>query len=227
MEIRFISADVAALEDQSLFQTLYRSVTAQRQQKVDKIKTEQGKRLSLGAAALLEWILADFGVRKPKYLYGPMGKPYLAGYTDVYFNLSHSGNMVLCTVSHHEVGCDVEQVRDANLSLARRYFAPEEYQTLLSCQEGLKRDRLFYRLWALKESFLKATGLGLQLPLNAFQFHLKSDVIHITQHVDQRHYAFRTFSAEGYEYALCSADQPLDAVVHTKCDFPALAAGLR
>ena len=69
---------------------------------------------------------------------------------------------------------------------------------------------------------MKATGLGLRLPLNAFQIRIAADGISVTQNVDARHYAFCSFSTDAYEYALCSADRIPAGVSLTPRSFPLL-----
>ncbi len=87
-------------------------------------------------------------------------------------NLSHTDGLILCAVScRAAVGVDVEETTRSVefLPLARRFFAPCETAFL----EALPPDRLseaFYRLWTLKEAYLKARGSGLGIPLEGFSF---------------------------------------------------------
>jgi 4'-phosphopantetheinyl transferase len=87
-----------------------------------------------------------------------------------HFNLSHSRGMVAVAVAPFEHGLDVEPLdRSVNLSIAGRYFCPEEIAWL----GGLPQERQgegFLRLWTLKEAFIKATGLGLSQELDSFWF---------------------------------------------------------
>ena len=95
------------------------------------------------------------------------GKPYLANYPDIYFNLSHSGEWAVCAISESPVGVDIQHCDEGRRDVASRFFHREEIRYL----DGLpqfRRDEGFYRLWALKESFVKATGRGLDLPLRSF-----------------------------------------------------------
>ena len=72
-----------------------------------------------------------------------------------------------------------------------------------------ERDALFTRFWALKESFLKATGLGLTLPLGAFAVDLDGDRITIRQDVDKNEYRFFELDpADEYQYAVCEQNGP-------------------
>jgi 4'-phosphopantetheinyl transferase len=99
------------------------------------------------------------------------GRPVLADRADrLHFNLSHSGAVALVGVSClGPVGVDVEEVRDMAdfVPIARRYFAPGEVETILQLAPP---ERLggFFVTWTRKEAYVKALGLGLSFPLDAF-----------------------------------------------------------
>jgi 4'-phosphopantetheinyl transferase len=221
-EISLYTADVGPLEDPELFLRLYQCVSETRREKVDRVRPPRGKLLSLGAGVLLEAALAELGLPAPRLEQDENGKPYLPN-DNHFFNISHSGTRVLCAVSDHEIGCDVEKVRAAPLRVARRYFCSEEYQALLDCKNEPERDRLFFRLWTLKESFLKAIGLGFRLPPNAFCIQIRQDAVSVRQQLDPRSFFFRSFYGADYEYALCSVELPLKEVPLTERNFPDLA----
>ena len=84
-----------------------------------------------------------------------------------YFNLSHSGDYVLCAVSSAEIGTDIQQHCGKNVErLARRFFTEREAAALEQAgEEREKRERLFYRLWARKEAYGKLTGKGIAAAL--------------------------------------------------------------
>jgi 4'-phosphopantetheinyl transferase len=92
------------------------------------------------------------------------------------FNISHSGRLVLVAVTcNAALGVDVEcTTRSAPLNIAADYFSAAERAMLLSRPEA-ERPESFYRLWTLKESYIKARGLGLSLPLRSFAFTLPPD----------------------------------------------------
>ena len=95
--------------------------------------------------------------------FSSLGKPYLPD--GPYFNLSHSGDLVVLAVDSHVVGIDVERIAPYPKAMAQRVFTPHEQAWL----EESKNDEVFYRLWTGKESILKALGLGLQLPPESFE----------------------------------------------------------
>ncbi|CAH1190142.1 4'-phosphopantetheinyl transferase Sfp [Paenibacillus plantiphilus] len=99
------------------------------------------------------------------------GKPLLNGSQPLHFNISHSGNWIVAIIADEEVGIDVEVIKPIDLIIAKRYFAKEEYSQLMAVPP---QDRLamFYTLWTLKESYVKAVGEGLSIPLNSFHFQL-------------------------------------------------------
>ena len=150
----------------------------------------------------------------PRFRYGENGKPYLDGVRDLYFNMSHSEELAVCAVAPCEVGCDVEKIRDRNQNIARRFFTPAEYETISSLTNEKDRQRMFYRFWTLKESFLKVTGRGLGLGLNSFQINLDRENPSVIQNVDHRKYSFKEYeAAEDYCCAVCAVQETFEAQV--------------
>jgi 4'-phosphopantetheinyl transferase len=90
------------------------------------------------------------------------------------FNISHTKELIICAVTlNNDIGCDVEQIeRKADvLAIADRYFSEVETKELYSLPENKQRDR-FFDYWTLKESYIKAWGQGLAIPLRDFSFHI-------------------------------------------------------
>ena len=54
-----------------------------------------------------------------------------------------------------------------NMDIAKRYFHITEFNALLDCDPSVRLSR-FFDLWTLKESYIKAVGKGLHLPLDSF-----------------------------------------------------------
>lgn len=102
---------------------------------------------------------------------GAHGKPRVARGAGPQFNLSHCDGLVTCAVSQLvELGIDVENLdRCAPLELADACFAPAE-EGWLGSLPAAARQTGFFRLWTLKEAYIKATGRGLDQPLGALAF---------------------------------------------------------
>lgn len=93
------------------------------------------------------------------------------------FNLSHTPGMVVCLVAwDREIGVDVEDIqrRAAGMRVAEHYFAAEEVAQLQAMPEAAQAEA-FFDFWTLKESYIKAVGRGLSLPLKQFAFHLEAN----------------------------------------------------
>ena len=159
------------LLDERWFLYFYGKVSNYRKRKIDRLKMPEDKRLSLLAGLLLEYALNDVGEKNREVLEDENGKPYLKD-GDVYFSISHSGNIAACVVSKYLVGCDVEKVRKVDLKIAKRYFCDEEADKIYSLKDDDDRVDAFFRLWTLKESYVKAVGKGLAIPLNSFSVSL-------------------------------------------------------
>ena len=105
------------------------------------------------------------------------GKPEIdpaLGQPDLRFSLSHTRGMVACAVGRsHDLGVDVEACDPSYpaLEVAQRFFAPAEV-ALLGRLPPAQRNATFYRIWTLKEAYLKATGQGIVGPLDGFAFSL-------------------------------------------------------
>lgn len=104
----------------------------------------------------------EYGITQmPQIAFMPKGKPYLADWKDIRFNLSHCKTGVACAVSDGEVGVDIQHYVPFNASIAERIMTADE---LLEAQTG-DADAVFTRLWSLMESEGKFTGDGVSLDL--------------------------------------------------------------
>ncbi|MBV8472878.1 MAG: 4'-phosphopantetheinyl transferase superfamily protein [Hyphomicrobiales bacterium] len=110
----------------------------------------------------------------------PYGRPFIdqsLGVTDLHFSLSHTEGLVACAVgAFPELGVDVE-LRDRNLSvaeLAPTVLAPQEIARLRA-EPDSQANEFFFRLWTLKEAYVKARGMGLSLPMQGVWFDLDAD----------------------------------------------------
>lgn len=104
------------------------------------------------------------------------GKPYLSGTTGIYYNISHSGDYVVCALSDEEVGVDIERKAVVRMAVANRFFHWQEILCLEKCNDEEQRA-LFFNYWSVKESYLKYIGSGLSHSLSSFFVDLSKDVI--------------------------------------------------
>lgn len=149
------------LNDEKLFNDLYTSVSKYRKEKIDSMKLHNDKCLSLGVEYLLKKGCSDLDIDYDNQIVikEDLKKPYFVN-SNFKFNLSHSGNMVMCIISDIEVGCDIEQIRKIDLEIAKRFFNKSEYNLIMNEKEE-NRTAMFFRLWTLKESYIKCNGTGI------------------------------------------------------------------
>lgn len=132
------------------------------------------------ARALVRTVLADvLDLPDPagvQFEHNAHGKPVLAAThgnpVPLHFNLSHTDSLLVLAVCRScPVGVDVESIhRKVDLlALSSRYFATTEHAMLQELNTVEQRER-FFALWTLKEAWVKARGLGLQIPLDDFSF---------------------------------------------------------
>lgn len=191
METQIFFSDVSDIDYNFYFDLMPRD----RQERTKKLRFEKDKKLSAGAWGLLQKVLEINKIKNPKFYKNEQGKIY-CDKKNFYFNLSHSGSMVMCAVSEKEIGCDTEEIKLVKEKLAERFFAPGE-------QKAIKTDRDFYRIWTLKESFIKCLGTGLSTPLQSFEILLKNPP-EINQKINEKKYFFREFFVdENYCFSAC------------------------
>lgn len=93
------------------------------------------------------------------------------------FNISHTHSLIVLGVTRHRaLGVDVEncQARNVSIEIADRFFAPAEVKSLSAVPPHRQQYR-FFEYWTFKESYIKARGMGLSLPLDKFSFHYPHD----------------------------------------------------
>ena len=160
--IQIYVMDISELKEQERYERAYALSDDRRQQKADALSTAAGKACCIGAGLLLSFSLRKMGVclKKTELVYNEFGKPFLKGYDNVFFNISHSGCMVACVVGDVPCGIDIQKVQPYNPKMAKRFFAKEEAERLEQMQEGEERDLSFTYLFSSKESHAKRDGVS-------------------------------------------------------------------
>ena len=194
------AAAVTPLEDPKALARALGLVSPARRQTAEALGRPADRRRCLAAGLLLRHTLALLGADEAAVVTDRYGKPYLPG--GPAFSLSHSGDYVLCAVADRAVGCDVQRMAGFKERVAKRCLTPEEYADVLAQPDPAAR---FYRYWTLKESYVKALGLGLRLPLREIGICLGPPVT-LTQQPDGLAFGFAEFDdLPGYRCALCAA----------------------
>lgn len=177
------------------------------QEAVGHYKNAQVRRTKLlGETMARQLLKTDFNLQTGDYriVRGEHGKPYIERRDDVFFNLSHSGEYVVCALSTSEVGVDIERKGKVRIGVARRFFHPCEVE-LLENLSGPQQAELFFRYWSVKESFLKYTGSGLSSPLSGFKVCFAGDGIRLEKEHSRIPVDIRECQIDdGYSCFVCS-----------------------
>ena len=200
------AADVTPLYDRECYERYYAMVPDFRKRKADRLRLAGMRAQSIGV-----WILWE-KIRKKYSL--PENVP---------FNFSHSGSIVMCAACMDggpvKVGCDVEKMGGLRLKLAERHFCREEYEAIMAEENEEKRTEMFFLYWVLKESFMKATGKGMALPLDQFCIRLDKPPVLIRkpeEFSEAYYYCEYDPGEKPYRLAVCTSDTQIDTELHTE-----------
>lgn len=197
--------EINELKKMFSYEELYNKVSSYRKEKVDRLKFENDKWLSLGAEYLLIKGLKELNIdySKTEIEHIENGKPIFKGYPqNIHYNLSHSGEMAMCVISDSEVGCDIQKIypKENFLDIAKRFYHPKEYEMIINAEENEKL-KVFYRIWVLKESYIKVTGKGLQTTLQDFRISFENNDIKLyIKDIQQDKYYFIENDLENPDY---------------------------
>lgn len=166
------------VEDESFARCCDRLVTIDERRAVERCLLLAERRRRLLARALVRWVLSRYLDADPLQLCiarNAHGKPELTQTglaSPIQFNISHTEGLILMgAASGRALGVDVECIDRTNppSDVAETYFSGRESAWLQSLPHALRAEHC-YRLWTLKESFLKAEGSGLAASLDRIEF---------------------------------------------------------
>ncbi|KAF6619222.1 4'-phosphopantetheinyl transferase superfamily protein [Paenibacillus sp. EKM102P] len=208
MEIYAI--DTSKPEAERHYELLVNQVTLEKQHKLDRFLHREDALRGLYADVLLRWLVCR-QLKIPnaslQFTYNAFGKPSLLNAPAFHFNVSHSGKWVVCAIDDHPLGIDIEQLRPIDFEVGRVCFSDTEYDALMQ-QDAESRLSYFYDLWTLKESFVKAEGQGLTLPLKSFSFELEArpSIGFTTEGFTTEYCHFKQYELDpDYKMAVCAA----------------------
>lgn len=229
--IRLYAVNILPLKDIMCFDACYMRSSKERQEKADVLQMPSDKARCIAAGLLLEYAYEKFRIEKTKELAsansfgytqnsamfpetmpeiaeGLRGKPEFAWPEDCetkcFFNISHSGNYVICAMADFEVGADVQRRTRVRESVLRQFFSQEERKRVESCGEDeVLRERAFARIWVSKEAQTKLTGRGIGQLLGRMLGSEEADMLKIWQGILEDDYAWAVVS-----YPEAAADEP-------------------
>ena len=163
-------------------------ISEQRREQALKFKFEQGQRLCVLAYQLLkEGLYKEYGITEnPIFEYNEHGKPSIVGHPEIYFNLSHCKEAVVCAISNHPIGVDVESIREFKDSLVNYTMNDDEVREIEASENPASA---FIRLWTMKEATMKLVGTGISNDMKTV--------------IDTAKYKYTTIDRQRYIYTVC------------------------
>jgi 4'-phosphopantetheinyl transferase len=175
--------------------------------KIEKIINKEDKVKSLLSFILVRNVINQelkisnerIVIKKSKF-----GKPYLYGFKCFNFNISHSGDLIVCVTDNKPIGIDIEEIKPINYEcIAKNFFTISEFNYILNDDSEASLSK-FYKIWTLKESYIKADGRGLSIPLTSFSIEVSNSVNLVLNNRKNR-YNLKSFDMfPNYKLAICS-----------------------
>jgi 4'-phosphopantetheinyl transferase len=158
-----------------LIERYRRLLTPDERQREQRLRFAKDQRRYLITRALVRATLSRYvpvAAQDVVFTDDAFGKPRVAsiGAEWLSFSVSHTDSLIVLGVTiDRAFGVDTEnvRVREACLDVADRFFAADEMRALIELPPDQRSERLF-EYWTLKESHIKARGMGLSIPLDQF-----------------------------------------------------------
>ena len=181
-----------------------------RQATVLSLRNKKEKERSICAGLLLRYAFleAGYGIKDWQQVQiekGVYGKPYMKGYDDFQYSLSHSGEWTVCAVDIMPIGADIQEMKSWKMQLAKRFYHADEYDRLLAIKENDsdRRTREFYSIWTAKESVVKWYGRGIGAGISSYV--TAQDYSHVYDVKERQMVHIRLYNElEGYMTCVCS-----------------------
>lgn len=170
------------------YEDIYNSLSVGRKTIVDEYPDIEEKIVH----ALSSWLIDKYS-GEGEILYSRYGKPYKN--EKPYFNVAHSGNLVIIATSEKEVGIDIELVKEYKQTLKLRAFNEE-------IGNKIKTNLDFYSYWTRKESLGKCVGTGLIWPVKDIP--CEEGVV---KYLNHDFYIKTNMLTEKYVLSICSTEE--------------------
>ncbi len=194
--------------EHSLFNNLLSCVSEEKQARIQRFVRWKDAHRALIGDILIRTIISERMQLKNEeiiFVLNEYGKPFLKDSETFHFNISHSGAWVICAFDNSPIGADVEFIRPIDSDIAKRFFSKGEHSDLLAEKDDSERLRYFYDLWTLKESYIKAAGKGLSIPLDSFTIRIHDGDITLETENEFRACHFSRYEIDrDYKLSVCA-----------------------
>ncbi len=144
----------------------FESMSDERKARVEKLGNAAQKRARVAADMLCRKAISEtcgYNAADIIFQTNEYGKPYAAN-ADVFFNISHSADAVVCAVSENEIGIDIEKIRPTHPNTVKRFATESELEYI---NNDINKQ---FTVWCLKEAYFKCIGTGLNSKIKDVEF---------------------------------------------------------
>ena len=163
-----------------------------------KFKHTFGQFATVKSYLMLKELLVENGLVPPadplRFEFNTHGKPHLADYPDVHFNISHCPRAIAVGVDNAPIGVDVERFVSPSDSLLNYCMCDDEVNQVRQSEHP---EQTFAALWTKKEALFKLRGTGITKELREVLVHPHPDVELDTRIFDEQQFAFTVATTKG------------------------------
>lgn len=139
-------------------ENIYKRIHNYKKEKIDNYRLDEDKKRSIIGEKIIIDLLDENGFVYDKldFYTNQNGKPYIKDKSDLFFNISHSGKYITGVIYNKEIGIDIEEIKEVDLTSIKKYVSKEEFNYILS-GNGEKYKR-YFEIFCLKEAYVKMRG---------------------------------------------------------------------
>lgn len=128
------------------------------------------------------------------------GKPVFKERTDLYFNISHTANIVVVVMARKPIGIDIDGNRNFSDRMIDKFYSKKEAQWVYG-NELRKSDR-FFNIWTMKEAFSKMRGDGIARTILNVEFLHDTDQVECIFNGEKQDVLIEELEYYGYKIAV-------------------------
>ena len=201
--------------------TNFELLTKNDKTRLNSIKSSKSRNVFIRSHSMLNALLVnelEIDINKLEFAYNTHGKPFLStnifNSSKLYFSLSHSDSGITIAISKNfEIGIDLEDNSKRKLEscqkISKRFFSNTEQKYLNEALNHTNEFKSrFFKIWTLKEAYLKAIGTGINTTLSDISFNITSNEIIFCDKSTLKHpiYSFYTKQLNQYTLSLACAN---------------------
>lgn len=127
-------------------------IPTEKQERIYKFRFIMDKKLGIFSDLFVSYLACSMlNLNYSDLVFGTndFGKPYLVGYPNFHYNISHTRNAVIIGISENPIGVDIEKVKSAEIGIAERFFCKNELKYILSRSREFEKS--FCEIWTKKD----------------------------------------------------------------------------